>query len=284
MPHERNNNVPELYYLPTRPEGQLLAVSDLIYSLLQTVSEDYGDGMNPQDQQPNKRWLEYHNLLHSVEVYETFLALAERAGLSRMATAVGAVAAAGHDIIQEGTRGDMEYQSGVLVGQELANLGFSKYWQVVAHLAVIGTEPTYQDGVMAGQKVTKQQYPSPESEQIARLVATADMASVYGPRGPLHSHQLYLETYAGPVGVVVPQTDMPALHEFQHNTLDLVKNYQYPHLLGVKLSEIRRNDVVAYHKLVLEQIGSGEITDWKQLLIKDRLFADCLTDTRIADS
>lgn len=251
-------------------EGLLFRASQIVHEALQTVMERYGDDAYPGQQVPSERWLDYHNLGHSVDVYNRATAMAEQLGISRVERAVAGMAAAAHDVIQEGGRGVMEAASADWLAGRMERAGFSKTLVVAGRLAIVGTEPLFDGKNLVGQQVSQLEFPSDTANLLAQSVACADMGGMYMPTGPQMSRRLYKEI-SGPI-----QTDtfpVTGLLAFEASQLRLLENFTFSHPAGEELFGRLRPDVVEHERSIVQALQTGSIATWAELHAADAAFA-----------
>lgn len=228
---------------------------------LHTITRNYGDGFT---QEGVIATLPYHGLIHTGNAIEDNDILMGAMGLQRAARATGRAAMASHDVIQCDERGIMEAKSAAWLEAQMRKREiFSDKHIQMGRLAIIGTEPIIEKGIIVGQMVDRQSYDSCEAELVARSIASADFGRIYAPEGPLLSLLWYKETKG------LGYADRPPLDgfvDFQAGQIALVANYRYPHELGERIFGRLRREVVAHHESVLRKLVSGTVENWDELV------------------
>ncbi len=233
------------------------------------VMRKYGTGY-PAYAGGERGGLAYHNLHHTQYVCHATEMIGEELSLSKEDQAIGRLAAAAHDIVHDKPRGQAEDESSQWLETAMQRYGFSKLAREVASLAILGTEPEVQEGVLVWQYASRLRYPCKSAETIALSVACADLSELYSPLGPLLGHDLYKESLG-----VAPSSDPPLdnLLAFQQRQVMLAETYRFPHPAGEHLFGRLRREVTVYHEQVLNRLERGSIDSWGQVVEQDRDFA-----------
>jgi hypothetical protein len=237
--------------------------SRIVGEALQEVDHNYGDEMFEPSHAVGKRYLAYHNLVHSREVFERSQIAGEALGLSPEDLAIAGIAASAHDVIQEGGRGTMERDSAEWLVSRMHRDGFSGNATAAARLAILGTEPLLdEDNMITGQKVTELEFSSKRAEDIAHAVAIADLGGLYQPRGPLDSLAYFQELQWQKGDYQLQLKDFEA---YQAGQVALTETFRYSQPIGDFLFGEYRNQVIDYHKHLLIQAEVGNIASWHLL-------------------
>jgi hypothetical protein len=235
---------------------------------LEVVDRTYGDGY-PRYRKGSHE-LAYHNGHHAREVGNTAFKLCTLSGLSQLERYTGRTAGYAHDIVQLKGRGTDERESAEWVERELAKRDIvAPSLRTMAALAIFGTEPLFESGKLVGQKATTQRYPSKGAEMMAKSVASADLGELYAPEGPFLAHQLFRENN----GMARPKNlTMDKLAAFQRNQIELLERYRYPLPKAQRILTKQKPQVIAYNTELLQQIESGTVESWNEVIERDRQF------------
>jgi len=237
---------------------------------LRIVNENYGTGY-PHYNGGHEGGLAYHNQHHSLAVARGSARVAGRLGLGAVEVMTAEQAGAAHDIIQQKPRGIMERESAEWYAEQLQARGLPRAVIEAGSLAILGTEPTFDEQFrLTGQVVNQLEFPSRSAELVARSVACADFSELYEPIGPYLGHRLYQQ-----IKVTSPHQEPPLddLVGFQRNQVWLLNNYEYPHQAGEEVFGRLRGPVTEHAERVLQKLEAGEIHSWQQLLDNDLAFA-----------
>ena len=249
--------------------AQILAAEQIETEALEIVEARYGSGY-PHYLGGEDGGLAYHNRHHSEAVQTGAIRMSEALGLTPAETAIGSMAAAAHDIVQRKSRGVMEQESADWLAAEMQRRGIFPARAVeIGTLAILGTEPTFEDNRLVGQVASQLEYPSRSAEMVAKSVACADLGELHSAQGPLLGHELFKE-----INGVAPAGEPPMekLIGFQRGQVGLVESYQYPLAEGERVFGGLRGKVAAYSAKLLGQLERGEITSWQQLIAQDQAF------------
>ena len=262
----------EVLKFPSNNESLIEQANTLSMEALALVTSRYGTGNPAEALTPEIVDLPYHNMEHTISVRRNSLRMAEALGLNKLDTAIVELAASAHDIVQKKERGVMEQESAEWLEEKMRNVGFSEDDINAASLAVLGTEPLVsQDGMIMGQKVDLIQFTSDRALEIAMCVACGDMAHLYQPNSALLSRDLYKEIKGVSSDAQPP---MDGLLQFQKISLNLLRDYQFPHPMGERLFGSLRQESIEYQTWITQQLSLGMITSWDQLLQQDAAFND----------
>lgn len=253
-------------------EPEFLERAEIIaYDALTEVTVRFGCGIPNTGFIAGEAELAYHNMQHTMDVMDATRQITHELGLSPHDQAVALMAAAAHDVVQLQPRGVMERGSAAWLAARMIEAGFDKADITAAELAILGTEPLIsQDGLMVGQRMELQEYPSQAAALIAASVACADMAELFSAWGPLRGRQLYQE---------LRDTDAPeeppfnGLKASQRIELELLQNYRFPHPIGEVLFGGLRQEVIDHQVAITQDLFLGRIATWDELLGRDTAFA-----------
>jgi hypothetical protein len=215
--------------------------------------------------------LAFHNEQHPRFVAAATNRMAGYLGLSQLAQATAEVAAKAHDVVQLKPRGVMERESAGWLAEQLFRR-YPKSGIEAGRLAILGTEPIFENGKIIGQMATRLDYPSKEAEQVGLSVACADLGGeLYRPLGPYRGHMLYKEMQ----GVHDPDKAPPldAFVDFQTGQIAFTAEYRFPHREGDAVLGGLRSEVVRYHEQLAARLQAGTIDSWDQVLTADLAFA-----------
>lgn len=222
-------------------------------------------GIGPETTQTR---LSYHNGLHTRYVMQDTVVLSEMIGLEADEVAAGLCAAAAHDLVQGFGRKEDELRSADWLAFQMEQQPHMAAVQVeMARLAIIGTEPIFENGAMQSQMVEQLDFPSMRHERVAKLVASADLGRLFSREGPYLAHLLLKELSGGKV----PET-VDALISFQHGQLPFLESYRYPLSEANRLLASQKSEVLAHHERLIEGLDSGRITSWQELIARDLAF------------
>jgi len=254
-------------------EQRLIAAAQEIgWLALTEVATKYGTGSPVPEVMGAEANLAFHHLGHTMHVRNDARQAAKALGLSEFDQSLVDAAAKAHDIVQLRARGVMEEESAQWLEDRLRRAGFEGDDIKAGGLAVRGTA-VVMDGPVMRQVASLQEYSSERERLIAMSVACADMASLYQPRGPLLSHDLYKE-FQGVDPADEPSMD--GLPDYQNGQITLMRHYLFPHPVGEALFGTGREATIEYHEGVLRALGAGAIQSWGQLLERDMHFAQGL--------
>lgn len=212
--------------------------------------------------------LPYHNGLHTRYVMQDFLVLGDFVQLEPVERVSGYCAAAAHDLVQGlGRHEDESRSADWLVFQMEREPGIEAAQLDMARLAILGTEPLFDNGAMVGQKVDQFDFPTQRHELVARLVASADLGRLYSPEGPYLAHLLLKELSVGQESISNEQ-----LMNFQLSQIPFLESYRYPYYDANRLLTRQKSQVIEYHEQLIAKLNSGQITSWQNLIIADLAF------------
>lgn len=247
----------ELTRLPL--DSSVLSIEALNY-----VDDHYGQ--HPED---NQATLSYHNGLHTRNVMIDFLALADITGLDTASRAIGVAAASSHDLIQGTGRGSDEAKSADWFSENLGKARIFSPFQIEAgRLAILGTEPIFENGLLTGQMAEQIDYPTLLHEKIAKILASADLGRLYTLDGPYMSHMLFKEIN----GSQEPE-DLTGLLKFLKVQMPLLQNYVHPLKEAHKFFSSHQSQVIAYAGSLIQDIELGRLETWQQVVDSDKDFS-----------
>lgn len=258
-------------------ERLLLSEAERIgYEALMEVTGKYGFGDEEADtlQPPSVQPLAYHNARHTLRVRNATRELAARQGLSHYDTELAVMIASAHDVYHDKEAGPSdEEKSAVWLMERMRPAGFTPEDMEIAHQAILGTQPLLDaTGAFRGQQFTLTEFLSERARDVALCIAAADLEALFAPHGPLVAHDLLKERLG------VTSVDEPATLEgavaFQHQQLELLSTY---HPLYPELEQIfggLRQEILDHHAGLLDDIKSGAVTTWKEIVVRDCEFAE----------
>lgn len=226
----------------------------------------------------------YHNLQHSKRVADTSENMAQALGLSRRSQFLAGMCGAAHDIIRERTaKKTAEQLSADWLEMAMTELGFATPDILIARNAILATTPIITpEGLMAGQQVETTHFRDDRVSTdtlIAQCVASADLAALYAPDGPIVAHKYFMELRGMQPDETPPSIE--ALRDFQLKQVILMQHYRYPHPIAEDLFGKNRETVTAYHQMLFELIDNGSVTSWSQVAKMDQQFFDEQTQPTI---
>lgn len=249
---------------------------EIIFDALDLVAKRYSETGNQYEDRRAELYFPYHNRLHSSTVVSAAEELSELVGLTPSEHNVALCAAAAHDIFHDL---GMEYgQNEELSAEWLAERmnrigGFSKVSIKAGELAILGTKTRLLKRGGGGanyqllQSFNEISYPSKRSALIAEVVASADLSQLLSRNGPLLSHKMYEENTMGASGLT-PRINQ-ALIDFLEIQASLVSSFEFSNNdINHHLSR-GRNEVLVYSANLLDDVKSGCVTSWKQVLERD---------------
>lgn len=238
---------------------------------LHEMGRRYGSGY-PEYRPGEETTYMLHGSAHGVQVGNDSELMAVRVGLSdpyvRLARATGRA----HDaILTDGNgnklaRGEMEAQTAEFFAKALRDGGVPDVLADTGRLAVLGTRPWFDEAgqTVIGQAVTHMEFPDRPAELLALSVASADLANIVSPMGPIGALAWYKEDRGCEAGQQVP-FDINDLVRYAEMQVAFAGDYQFPHPAGEKLFAGLRGKVVAYHAGILAELQAGSITSWAEL-------------------
>ena len=236
---------------------------DLSEQALGYIDSHYG--ASPDEAVAN---LTYHNGLHTRQVIIDFLAIADALGLDPASKAIGVAAASSHDLIQGTGRKNDELASAEWFTQKiLENGNFSPFQAEMGRLAIVGTEPIFEGGMLVSQVTNQLDYPTKLHEKVARLLASADLGRLYTPDGPYMSHLLFKEINGGNT----PE-DLSTILPFQRGQVPFLEQYQHPSEEAGHLLSGHKARVLEYDNRLILDIENGRVETWQQLIDQDKEF------------
>lgn len=251
----------------TLTDEQLAAMASIGQHAVATVDARYGTGFPHFS--GGEHNLAYHNGYHARTVAEDGLRVARTLGLALPELVTVEVAGYAHDIVQLKSRGVMEAESAEWLKDEMLRRGLPPVMAEAGALAILGTEPVFDDGnELVGQVATQLDYPSRSAEQVALSVASGDFGRMLTPVGPHLSHRLYQQIQ----GVSPDQAPpMDSFARFLERQTELRENYRFPVSEAERILATHRREVIEYGEQILKLVERGSIT-WEQLMKKDLEF------------
>lgn len=184
----------EIIAFPDRHESYIDRAERLRWEAVMLVTSKYGDGYDDTGMSPDVRMLPYHNMQHTLRVIKNTQHLANVLRCDQSVTALAMLAAAAHDIVQEGAWGEMEASSAEWLSSRMEAERFESDDIAVCVAAILATIPIFdQDGAMVDQYVNQMTFPDQRSRLVTQIVASADMGDLYQSYSPLLSRDLYKE-------------------------------------------------------------------------------------------
>lgn len=233
---------------------------------LNELDETFGRGGYTDDLRQNK--LAYHNGHHGREVGNAALTLCRVLDLGSLEQHVAQAAGYAHDIVQKPGAGVHEAESAEYMTQKLEEAGlFPAELRHMASLAILGTEPVFDNGRLASQKAAAMHYPNKTTELVAKSVASGDLGDIYQPQGPYLARQLFREIHGMKEGDELP---FDKIIGFQRNQVAMLENYEYPLPQAEQTLATHKSQVIRYSNNLLKQLESGAIDNWEDLIASDR--------------
>lgn len=235
---------------------------------LKLVDARYGSGYPLWKK--GERELAYHNGYHSRIVGEAAVRVCTQYNMSPSELSFVRAIGYSHDVIQTGTRGRDERNSAEWFEERLEEARvFPESIRGIGGLAIRGTQPVFEDGIVTGQLATRQEYPNRRAEQIALGVACGDFGSLHAPRGPYEGHQ-----YMREINGMCPPEDLTLekMTEYQKGQVALLEDFEFPDPNGHVLAT-HKPQVIAFAHKTLRDMEAGRIETFNQLLDIDEAFA-----------
>jgi hypothetical protein len=249
-------------------EDRIAKLAEIENEALSTVDQTYGSGYPLW--KPGSHELAFHNGHHARTVGEGALKLCSHFDLPSLEQAIAKTAGNAHDIVQRKGRGIDEAESATWIENRLQNSNlFPPHMQKMATLAIIGTEPFFENGLIVSQKASQLVYPDKASEIVAKSVASADLGELYSPEGPYLSHQLFREIHGMKPG---NQIEHEKLIQWQSGNVQMAEQYTYPLEQANAVLATHRDEVIDFHRELLDGLQSGTIEGWQDLLQRDKAF------------
>lgn len=244
---------------------QLSAAWKIADLALDTVEENYGTGF-PHFIGGQEGNLAFHGGYYTVAVVRDALKVAGALDLSLPERVTARMAGYAHDIVQLKPRGVMEQESAKWLTEAMRSRDLPGVMAEAGALAVLGTEPIFEDGVIVGQKATVLDYPSKSAERVAKSVACGDFGDMFGPMGPYLSHKFWQEIKGVEPGEEPP---LEGFEDFVRGQVALRQSYRFPLKEANRVLATHRMPVIRYGEQVLRQLERGNITSWRQLEAQD---------------
>lgn len=248
---------------------QLTAAADLGGQALRTMDARYGTGF-PHYEGGAEANLGYHNGYHARTVAEDGIAVGQALGFSAAELIVTDLSGKAHDIVQLKPRGVMEAESAEWLTDKMRQTGLPAIMAEAGSLAILGTEPVFEDGKLVGQVAARQEYPSKSAERVGLAVGCGDFGRMLSPIGPLLSHRLY-QQIQGCAPDQVPQIGESFVRFLTAQT-ELRENYRFPLPAAEQILGKNRGQVIAYGEEIFRQAQRGDLESWKQLQAQDLAF------------
>lgn len=262
----------EYYYQRDMNKEMCEKADRLAYVALSEVAVRYGSGYEGEVD-PEVADLAYHNLQHSWRVKGAAEQLARKLGLDEYGIMLTGMIAAAHDIVHESADGKTPEQASAewLAGQMQAE-GFSDEDQAIACLAIQGTATMIDtEGNFMGQQFPLIGFPDERAGTIALCVAAADMESAYANYGPAVIHDYFKELNG--FGAFETPATLDKLIEFQEMEVKFLENLQ-PLFIGMdQLLGGLKQEGIAHHQMLLDELRAGRITTWAEIEQLDTDFA-----------
>lgn len=252
------------YHFSEEEQDELATISR---STLEIVDHTYGSGYPEWQQGTNE--LAYHNGHHARAVGEGAVRLCVNLDLSAAEQSIARISGHAHDFVQLQGSGINEAKSVAWLDTRLQEATFPPKFRNMARLAILGTEPLFEDGKIVNQKANLQEYPDKATELVAKSVASADLGELYTPEGPYMGHQLFREIKGAP-----DRIPMDDLIEFQRRQLELLEAYRYPLQEANTVLATHKSEVINYSHEVLDELEKGEIESWDKLIARDQRFIE----------
>ncbi|MBX6334497.1 hypothetical protein IRY61_04135 [Candidatus Saccharibacteria bacterium] len=252
----------------TLTDEQLAAAADVAQDAIITMDARYGTGF--PHFAAGEHNLAYHNGYHARTVAEDGLRVAQALGLALPELVTVEVAGYAHDIVQLKQRGVMEAESAEWFKKEMLRRGLPPVMAEAGALAILGTEPVFdEENRLVGQVATQLDYPSRSVERIALSVASGDFGRMLTPVGPHLSHRLY-QQIKGAQPHEAPS--MEGFAGFLARQTELRENYRFPVPEAERVLATHRREVIKYGEQLLKLIERGDITSWNQVMQLDQEF------------
>lgn len=244
---------------------QLAAAWKIADLALDTVEDKYGTGF-PYFIGGEEGNLPFHGGYHTLAVPRYSLKVAGALGLSVAERTTARTAGFAHDIVQLKARGVMERESADWLKEQMRTHGLPEVMAEAGALAVLGTEPVIEDGVLVGQMATELDYPSESAERVAKSVACGDFGDVFGPMGPYLTHKWWQE-----IKGVEPDEEPPleGFEDYARGQQVMREAYRFPLRQANRVLATHRKQVMKYGEQIVRQMERGDITSWRQLEEQD---------------
>lgn len=262
----------EYYYQPTIDKEYSAKADRLAYAALGEVAIRYGSGYD-DGVTPDVHDLAYHNLQHSWRVKDAAERVARKLGMTEYDIVLVGMIAASHDVIHESVDGQTAEQASAewLVNRMQAE-GFSEEDQTIARLAILGTTMSVDADGELGQQFPSIEHPGERAGTIALCVAAADMESAYAHYGPSIIHGYFKELNG--YGTFETPPTLDGLIEFQEMQGVFLSNLKS---LFVGMDQVLgglKQEGIAHHKQLLDELRAGRITTWAQVIEFDNEFTE----------
>lgn len=245
---------------------QTQAVQKIGRKALDIAEERYCSGF-PYYRGGQIRKLGYNNARHDRMVGDGSAQLGAYIGFSPAEQELARTTGYAHDIVQLKGRGTDERESAEWIEKQFRDhKSLPPVAARMASVAIIATEPIFENGAIVGQRVDRMDFDSKAHELFAKDIVSADLGELYTPMGPYLSHRLYgqrqdLDATATP--------DMSDLYEFQGKQILFLEGYRYPLAEANEVFVTHRQRVIEYAYFVYERLKQGEIPSWEHLMAFD---------------
>lgn len=255
----------EYYYQPNMSSEKCERADRLAYMALSEVAIKYGSGYEDDNNRPEVHDLAYHNLQHSWRVKDAAERLAKKLGLSEDDILLTGMIAAAHDVVHEPADDKTpERLSAEWLMERMNTEGFSEEDQAIACLVIQGTATIVDtNGDFIGQQFPLIGFPDERAGTIALCIAAADMEAAYANYGPAVIHDYFKELQG--YGYAEIPTTLDGLVEFQETEVKFLENLQ-PLFKGMEqLLGGLKQEGIAHHTALLEELRAGRITTWVEV-------------------
>ncbi len=193
--------------LPDTPEDEELALSSLVYALLE---EKYGkNGQNPKP---------YHNLEHTKRVVAAAQKIAREMGLDQKKIERISIAALCHDLEQAAGSGESERLSAEWAVEEMRKRGYSEEDCSDVYEMILGTITSLQNDTLT-------QAASASNNVGARIVADADLSTLG------EATDIYMTSFNNLVeeqtGAKLESFSRPEIAKMALQQVRILKNHQF---------------------------------------------------------
>lgn len=248
---------------------QLAAAAELGQETVAVMDAKYGSGF-PHFEGGAEANLGYHNGHHARSVAEDGVAVGRKLGFSPAELVTTDLAGKAHDIVQLKVRGVMEAESAEWLTDKLAERGLPTVVAEAGAVAILGTEPVFENGKLVGQVATRQEYPTKSAQRVGLAVASGDFGRMLSPIGPLLSHRLYQQMQGCTPDQAPPMGE--SFERFLAAQTELRENYRFPLPEAEQILGRHRQQVTIYGQEVLRQAQRGDLESWDQLQAQDLAF------------
>jgi hypothetical protein len=247
----------------------LNAFRPVVGAAVSEIDHNYGTGY-PDYNDGLYGGLAFHNGYHTRGVIVDFDTLASVEDLDPLERAIGIAAASAHDIIKGYGEGIDEVASVRWLERAFdRHLSLDESQVSMGGLAILGTQPVFESGMLVDQLADSMDYPTARHELVARILASADLGRLYTPDGPYLSHMLLKELNdCAPLDPI----DFEKVLGFQRQGIELLERYTFPLASAIGTLAIHKPEVIAYCESLIDQLEKGKIDSWRQLMESDLAF------------